>query len=374
MAGTIAGQVAHDFNNLLAPIMAYPEFIRDELPHDHKAQVYLDTIEDAAKKIAEINQDLLTMGRRGHYNQDVININKIVLHAVNEMESRTKTVTCETELCEDIMNIKGGSAQIHRMLTNLLVNAQDAMDDIGNISIKTENYYVDDTSISFGRVPKGEYIKLTVADSGCGIPDDIKEKILDPFFSTKSADKKSGSGLGLSVVDAVMKDHSGYLDMSSKIGTGTSFYLYFPITRDEHGESKTIEVQVGSEKVLIVDDDDVQRQVSSRLLNKLGYRVSSVESGAKALEFLKENPQDILVLDMVMLPGIDGTETYKRVLDINPNQKAIIVSGFSESDRVFEAQKMGVGTFLRKPFTKSLIARAIRTELDKKEKSTTVAM
>ncbi len=365
LAGMIAGQVAHDFNNLLGPVMAYPEFIHDELPHDHKAHAYLDAIENAARKMANINQDLLTMGRRGHYNQEVLDLNRVVLQAAQEMESRTKTVTFDMNLCEDLMKIMGGGAQIHRMLTNLLVNAQDAMGDIGKVIIKTENYYADDTSIAFGRVPKGEYVKLTVSDNGCGIPDDIIQKILDPFFSTKMADKKRGSGLGLSVVDAVMKDHNGYLDLSSKVGHGTSFYHYFPVTREDAGKNEFAHLAGGTEKVLVVDDDDVQREVSMQLLTKLGYRVSSVESGEKAIELLRENPQDLVILDMVMPSGIDGAETYRQILEINPHQKAIIVSGFSESDRVLEAQKLGAGAFVKKPLTRNDIAAAVRTELDR---------
>lgn len=364
-AGTIAGQVAHDFNNLLAPIVAYPEFIRDELPPDHKAQVYLEAIEKAAKKIAIINQDLLTMGRRGHYNQEVIDLNTVALQAAREMESRTKTVTCEMDLCEDLMNIRGGAAQIHRVLTNLLVNAQDAMQDTGKITVKTENYSADDTSIAFGRVPKGEYVKLTVSDNGCGIPDNIIQKILDPFFSTKTADHKRGSGLGLSVVDAVMKDHNGYLDLSSRIGHGTSFFLYFPSTRENTGEDESERPTGGTETILVVDDDNVQRKVTSQLLTKLGYEVSSVQSGEKAIEFLRENPLDILILDMVMPGGIDGAEAYRRILAINPHQNAIILSGFSESDRVLETQKLGAGAFVRKPVTKGVIATAVRAELDR---------
>ncbi len=366
MAGTIAGQVAHDFNNLLAPIMVYPDFIREELPHDHKARAYLDDIENAAKKIANINQDLLTMGRRGHYNQKVTDLNRIVLYAAKEMESRTNTVTCEMDLCEDLMNIKGGEAQIHRMLTNLLMNAEDAMRGIGQVSIKTENYYADDTSVAYGRVPKGEYVKLTISDTGCGIPDDIIQKILDPFFSTKTTDKKRGSGLGLSVVDAVIKDHNGYMDMSSKVGHGTSFYLYFPITREDADEGKSEQVPSGAETVLVIDDDDIQRDVSTRLLEKLGYKASSVESGEKAIDFLKENPQELVIIDMIMPGGIDGTETYQRIIEISPNQKAIILSGFAESDRVFEAQKLGAGAFVKKPVTRITIAAAVRTELDRK--------
>ncbi len=364
-AGTIAGQVAHDFNNLLAPIMAYPEFIHDELSHDNKAHAYLDAIESAAAKIASINQDLLTMGRRGFYNQETLDLNRIVLQATQEMEVRAEAVGMQLELGENLMKIKGGGAQIHRILTNLLVNAHDAMGDVGRVTIRSENYYVDDTSIAFGRVPKGEYVKLTVSDDGCGIPENIIQKILDPFFSTKTADKKTGSGLGLSVVDAVMKDHDGYIDMASKVGQGTSFYLYFPITREASEAEELSHAIDGTETILVIDDDATQRDVSSKLLTKLGYCVSSCESGEAAIDFLRDKPQDLLVLDMVMPGGMDGADTYRQIIDFSPHQRAIILSGFSESDRVLEAQKLGAGAFVRKPITRNSIGAAVRTELDR---------
>ena len=367
-AGRIAGQVAHDFNNLLAPIMAYPDFIRDELPDDHPALEFLNDIETSAAQIADINQQLLTLGRRGHYTQEPLNLNEIVQQVVNELESPPDTLVCETDLEKNLMNIMGGSSQIHRVISNLLNNARDAMQDIGRICIKTENYYIDDTSVKYERIPRGEYVKLAISDTGCGIPDEIIQKIFDPFFTTKKTDRKRGSGLGLSVVDAVIKDHNGYLDLSSKIGKGTTFYLYFPITRETVDEQESEQIAGGSEAVLIIDDDEIQRNVSLRLLEKLGYKATAVESGEKAVEFLKENPQDLLILDMVMPPGIDGAETYRQVLEINPEQKAIIVSGFSETERVLEAQKLGAGAFIKKPLTNRTIALAVRKELDREVK------
>ncbi len=357
--------MAHDFNNLLSPLMAYPELIREELPRDHPALAYLSSIEKSTEQIADINQQLLTLGRRGHYNQKVLNLNEIVLLAIKEVDRQSGTVICETDLCENLMNVMGGGAQIHRVISNLLANAQDAIQGIGQISIKTENYYVDDTAIAYSRVPKGEYVKLTVSDTGCGIPESIIEKIFDPFFTSKTTDKKRGSGLGLSVVDSVMKDHGGYLDLSSKVGHGSSFYLYFPVTREDAKDGESDQSTGGTETVLIVDDDEVQCDVCSKLLEKLGYQVSTVESGEKAIEFLRKNPQDLLILDMIMPPGIDGTETYRRVLEIQPNQKAIIVSGFSETELVLDAQKLGAGAFVKKPVTKKAIAAAVRTELDR---------
>jgi len=374
MAGTIAGQVAHDFNNLLGPIMAYPELIREELPHDHRAMAYLEDIENAARKIADINQDLLTMGRRGHFSQEILDLNQLVLNIVKEKESNNKLTIFETVLSNSLMSIKGGEAQIHRMITNLFNNAQDAMQNIGQITIKTENYYADDTSIAYGIVPKGEYVKLTITDNGCGIDESIIQKILDPFFSTKTADKKRGSGLGLSVVDTVINDHNGYLDLSSKLGEGTSFYLYFPMVRESVKKTKdeVLKALEGSESILVVDDDEIQRDVTTRLLEKLGYDVESVASGEEAVEFIKKRPQDLIILDMIMIPGIDGTETYRRILNIYPHQRAIVVSGFSETDRIIEVQKLGAGEFVKKPITINSLATAIRSELNREIEDTSV--
>ena len=175
--------------------------------------------------------------------------------------------------------------------------------------------------------------------------------------------------MGLSVVDAVVKDHNGYLDLKTQAGKGTSFYLYFPITCKSSDEDHSNETTGGSETILVVDDDDMQRDVSVQLLKKLGYEVNSVESGEKAIEFLRESPQDLLMLDMVMPGGIDGAETYRQVLEINPAQKAIILSGFSESDRVREAKELGAGAFVKKPVTKQAIAAAVRTELNREAKA-----
>lgn len=182
--------MAHDLNNLLAPLMAYPELIREDLSADSEALEFLHDIEDAARKIADINQDLLTMGRRGHYEQKPFNLNRVIDQAAKELKSAAKEIAVEQDLSPDLMQIKGGPAQVYRMLSNLLANARDARLNVGQITIRTENYYADDVSVAFGRVPTGEYVKLTISDTGGGIPEDIMPKILEPFFSTKSADRK----------------------------------------------------------------------------------------------------------------------------------------------------------------------------------------
>ncbi|MCP4704828.1 MAG: PAS domain S-box protein [candidate division Zixibacteria bacterium] len=366
-AGRVAGQIAHDFNNLLAPLVAYPDFIKEALPDDLPIIKYINDMEKSANKIAEINQQLLTLSRRGHYNQEVLNLNEVIQFAIGEHGILPQTIVIETNFTKNLMNIKGGSAQISRVLSNLIHNARDSMQDVGNIIIKTENYYADNLTINYGQIPKGEYIKVTISDIGCGIPEDVRLSIFDPFFSTKSSDKRRGSGLGLSVVDTVMKDHDGFIDLKSIIGEGTSFYLYFPITRDVIDTPNENEIIGGTESILVIDDDKAQREVALMILGKLGYKATAVNSGEKAIEFVQNNPQELLLLDMIMPDGIDGTETFRQILEIYPNQKAIIVSGFAESSRVEESRRLGIELYIRKPLTMRLLASCIRKVLDKKE-------
>jgi len=264
------------------------------------------------------------------------------------------------------MLIKGGPSQILRTVTNLVSNAVDAMYDIGQLTIRTENCYVDAVTGEQGRVPTGEYVKLTVADTGGGIPKDHVTEIFEPFFTTKTTDRKRGSGLGLSVVHAVVEDHNGYIDFTSEEGRGTSFFVYFPVTR-EHEVSFTTDQQVigGAEKILVIDDAAMQLEVVTTLLAKLGYQANTAKGGEEAIEVAKETSPDLLIVDMIMPDGIDGAETYRRILESNPHQKAIIVSGFAESARVQEAIRLGAGAFVRKPLTFMSIARAVRTELDR---------
>lgn len=365
-AGIIAGQVAHDFNNLLGPLMAYPEFIREELPVSHPALEYLDQIELAAQKIADINQDLLTMGRRGHYNQEALNLNTIVEQALAELKPFPNTLEVKADFCNDLMHVFGGGAQLYRMVSNLLHNARDAMQGVGEITVWTENYYSDKVLISNDQVPMGEFVKLTISDTGCGMSNDIVQKIFDPFFSSKKINKERGSGLGMSVVAAVVKDHHGYIDLRTEVGVGTSFYIYLPITRESRNNQELGNICGGTEKLLVVDDDDVQRQVTSRILSRLGYKTSTVENGEGAIQFIQKNPQDIIILDMLMPGGIDGAETYRQILEIYPGQKALILSGYSESDRVTEALNLGVGALIKKPVKRSDLAAAVRLELDRR--------
>jgi CheY-like chemotaxis protein len=184
----------------------------------------------------------------------------------------------------------------------------------------------------------------------------------------------SGSGLGLSVVYGVVKDHNGYYDIISNIGEGTEFIIYLPITtvlESIDSDKKQLSI-TGNEKILVIDDEEQQRELSSRILSSLGYEIIKVENGTKAVEYLKDNKVEIIIIDMIMEPHFDGLDTYREILKIHPNQKAIIVSGFSPTERVEKMLALGSGAYVKKPFTRKSLAQAVRVELDRKAVPTTV--
>jgi len=364
-AGRVAGQIAHDFNNLLAPLTAYPTLIREELPDKHNVIELLDEMESAAEKISEINQQLLALGRRGHYSMELIDLNELIKRVITAA-SLPKQVAIHQELSQELALIKGGAAQLTRALTNLIFNAKEAMQGMGVLTVKTSNVALTEPLPGYADINPGGYVRLEITDTGCGIEPNILDRIFDPFFTTKKMDRMRGSGLGLSIVHGVIEDHSGYLEVSSKIGQGTSFVIYFPASQQKIIEvDKLDEVSAGNgEKILLVDDDPIQRRVTMRLLRRLGYKVHSVSSGEEAVAHVKSEAQDLLVLDMVM-DGIDGVETYRQILEFNENQKAIILSGYAMSQRVEEALRLGAGAFVSKPVTPKVLANTIRKELDR---------
>ncbi len=364
-AGRIAGQVAHDFNNLLGPLVAYPELIKMQLSEAHPARQYCDAMLEAAERMADINEDMMALGRRGHFDQETVDLNVLAKQAVDQMSTSPRNLTVEMDLASGLPPVNGSPAQLMRVISNLLSNARDAMHDLGLLTVRTESVYVDRPVGSYNRIEAGEYVKLSVSDTGSGIAPEIRDKIFDAFFTTKSRANRRGGGLGLSIVQAIVDDHRGYVDLESEVGIGTTFSVYLPAVGPEGPEALSERLRGGRESILVVDDDGLQREVTRALLVKLGYQVEVVSSGEEALGHLRQHPVDLLIVDMIMPGGMDGVETFRRVLELRPQQKAIIVSGFSESERVREAQLLGAGGYLRKPVTLERLAKAVREELDR---------
>jgi PAS domain S-box-containing protein len=371
--GTLAGGVAHDLNNILSGIVSYPELLLMDLKPDSPLRKPILTIQKSGEKAAAIVQDLLTLARRGVETTEVVNLNSIVSEYLQSpeharLELNHPDITVEQHLDPDLLNILGSPVHLSKSVMNLVSNAAEAMLDGGTIVITTENRHMDRVKNGFDEIDKGDYVALVVEDTGIGIsPEDI-ERIFEPFY-TKKTMGRSGTGLGMAVVWGAVKDHRGYIDIRSKEGKGTEITLYFPITRkvfSQEAELASIQDFMGKgESILVIDDILEQRQIATQMLEKLGYTVTDMPSGEEAVQYLHHHSADLLVLDMIMEPGIDGLETYKKILELHPGQKSIIASGYSESARVKEAQLLGAGAYVKKPYLLEKIGRAIRAELDR---------
>jgi len=371
--GTMAGGVAHDLNNVLGILGGYSELLMMELPEDSPLRLHVLNITKSAHRGAAIIQDLLTLARRGVAVSELVNLNKILSdylmtpeYCALKVERPYVKIVIEQD--PELLNLKGSVVHLGKTVMNLVVNALEAVSDHGEITITTKNRYIDRPVRGYEEVREGDYVVLTVRDNGKGISAKDISKIFEPFY-TRKVMGKSGTGLGLAVVWGTVKDHQGYIDVQSEEGVGSAFSLYFPATREEM-TPQPLEIGIEDyrgrgETVLVVDDVEGQRTLAMKMLRKIGYEVAAVASGEEAVEYLKLRKADLLILDMIMDPGMDGLETYQRILEIHPQQKAVIVSGFSETERVRQVQVFGAGPYVRKPYTLANIARAARMELDR---------
>ncbi len=372
--GLLAGGVAHDLNNVLSGIVSYPEMILMDLPPDDPLRKPVEGIQRSGQKAAAIVQDLLALARRGVTQTQVLNLNRDVLEDYLDSPEYAKLrsyypgVRVETRLAGDLMNIMGSPIHLKKTVMNLVSNAAEAQPNGGRIVITTENRYMDRPLSSYGHVAEGDYVLLRVEDYGTGIAPEDLDRIFEPFY-TKKVMGRSGTGLGMAVVWGTVQDHRGQINVESRLGEGTAFDLYFPVTRRAAESSlpaaRPVDLRGRGETVLVIDDMEEQRQIISTLLSRIGYRVHTIESGEAAVAYLEKHQADILVLDMIMDPGIDGLETYRRILRLNPGQRCIIASGFAENERVKEAQRLGAGSYIRKPYTMEKIGLALRAELNR---------
>ncbi len=371
--GTLAGGVAHDLNNILSGIVGYPDLLLMQLPSDSPFRRPVMTMQESGKRAAAIVQDLLTLTRRNVVVDKTVNLNDIIKEYLDSPEyeklmSYHSSVKITAKLEKDLLNIKGSPIHLTKTVMNLVSNAAEALPDGGNIEIYTENRYLDQPLRGYDDVAEGDYAVMRICDNGTGIsPNDIG-RIFEPFF-TKKTMGKSGTGLGMTVVWGTVKDHNGYIDVQSTVDRGTEFTLFFPVTRadiDPKEKEEGLSLYYGrGETVLIVDDVKSQIEIAREMLEQLGYSVSAVSSGEEAIQYIKNHKTDLIILDMIMHPGIDGLETYKRILEVNPGQKAIIASGYAESVRVKNTISLGAGAYIKKPYTLITLAKAVRAELDR---------
>lgn len=368
--GLMAGGVAHDLNNILSSVVSYPELILLDLPEDSPLRPHIEAILNAGLSAAAVVADMLTVARGSAAVKKVCNLNKLLQEYIKSPElqhplNAKPKIVLKTDLFPELLSIKCSTTHIRKCVLNLFINACEASENTGTITISTTNRYIDTPLKGYDDVHRGEYVVLSVADTGSGIsPADI-DHIFEPFYSKKVMGR-SGTGLGLAVVWSAVQDHKGYIDILTD-GRGTCFDLYFPASRelpdDENEQITTRDLLGNGQKILIIDDEDIQRDIAAIMLSRLDYIPTAVCSGEEAVSFLKSHKVDLLLLDMIM-PGMNGRETYERIIALHPGQKAVIATGFSETDEVKKAQAMGAGAFIKKPYTLNQLGKAVKAELE----------
>jgi two-component system, cell cycle sensor histidine kinase and response regulator CckA len=363
--GRLAGGVAHDMNNVLGAIMGSASVLAVESdPRDPHIED-IENILMACRKGRDLTRDLLGFARKGKYVKESISLNDVAVEA-KALLTRTipRTIQVALDLDNDIDFIEGDRSQIHHALMNVCINAADSMQDTGTLTISTCTTYLGEAHCtSMGGLP-GKYVELSVSDTGVGMDEKTLHKVFEPFFTTKP--KGEGTGLGLSMVYGVIKNHGGTVKIESKLGVGTLVTLYLPAVEDAGSvKAEDPKSQVGIHPdlgaILLVDDEEIIRCSAQRLLKKLGYKVLLVENGRRALEVYKRKKQDIFIvlLDLIM-PEMDGLQTFRELKEIDPDVKVILFSGYSKDDKVDNLLEAGAVGFIQKPFDLSGLAVALR--------------
>jgi len=369
--GRLAGAIAHDLNHVLTGLVTYPDLLLLEMDKDDPLRERIADIKKSGQKAAAIVHDLSTVVRSKIVDTEVLNINDIITKNIDspelqEIKSKNPHIEIDLELDKFAGNIKSSEIHIIKILYNLIINGIDAMPDGGKLLISTVNKHIEDSIKGYEYIPKGEYVLLAVSDTGIGISKEDKEKIFEPYF-TKKVLGRSGTGIGLTVVWNIVKELSGYIDVKSEVGLGTVFEIYFPIVKEKliRDEKTTIleEYYGDGESILIIDDEQDQREIGTNILEKLNYSSFSVSSGEEAINFLEKNKVDLILLDLFLGPEMSGLDTLREIKRVYPDLKVIIISGLLFSDIIEEAKNIGAKEFLEKPFTIDKFAITIKKEL-----------
>lgn len=366
--GTMAGGIAHDFNNLLGGMLGYASIIKMNLKPTDTIYKYVELIEKAGERAATLTNQLLAFSRKGKYEIAPVNINDSIRNVLDILKSTTnKNIEISCSIADNIPCIAGDPTQIEQTIMNICVNAADAMPNGGKLQIETELICLDKAfSDTHPGAKPGNYIHITISDTGHGMDKETLPRIFEPFFTTKDKDK--GTGLGMSMVYGIVKNHGGYINVYSEPGKGSLFNIYFPPLTKKlvEKEAKIIAetAEKGQETILVIDDEEIIRTMLQDLLEALGYTVLLATDGEDALKIYQDRRDeiDLVIIDMIM-PKMDGKETYLKLKKINPDIKAILASGFSEDAVVQEILYAGINSFIHKPFTVAELSKKIREVL-----------
>lgn len=361
--GILAGGLAHDFNNLLVGIMGNISFAKMYVEETSKAHERLEEAEKASERARELTQQLLTFSSGGEPVREVASVEKVV-REMSSFALRGSNVACKVFVADNIWSAYMDSGQISQVINNIIINAKQAMPEGGFLDISCENVIVDrGTSLT---LREGKYIKISLSDSGIGIPREYLAKIFDPYFTTK----EEGRGLGLAACYSIMKKHGGHLEVTSEPGKGTTFTLYLPAREEkpvEH-EFKKIMLRPRQGKILVMDDEEMVRDIAGEMLKKLGYKVCFAGDGRDAIEKFEEaraggEPFDAVIMDLTVPGGMGGREAVRELLRIDPHVKAIVSSGYANDPITANCREYGFIDVLAKPYKMNDLGRVVEKVL-----------
>ena len=365
--GTLAGGIAHDFNNLMATILGNTSLLLYDIDNTHPHYEPLKNIERQIKRGAELTTQMLGYARKGKYDVKPVNLNQIVEESSAAFGRTRKEISIQCELADNLLAVAADQGQIQQVLLNLFVNAADAMPQGGKLVLKTSNATHNDIKSKQYHPAAGDYLCLTVSDTGIGMDEKVRQRIFDPFFSTKASGK--GTGLGLASVYGIIKNHGGYIDVQSQKEQGSQFSIFLPATDKKVLEiaEPAAEIMKGSGTILIVDDEKMVLDVGARVLKKLGYTVQESNNGRNAVALYKklQDKINLVVLDIVM-PDMGGGEVYARLKEINPKVKVLLSSGYSIDDQAREIMERGCDGFIQKPFSMKAMSDKLSEILSKR--------
>jgi two-component system, cell cycle sensor histidine kinase and response regulator CckA len=359
--GALAAGVAHDFNNLLMGVQGNASLVLADLERNHPHYERLSNIEQYARKGAELTEQLLGFAKGGKHEVKPTNLNELIGRSAVLFIRTKKEITLHANYQKDLWPVQTDPGQIEQALLNLYINAWQSMLRGGTLAVSTRNVVMDEHAAGSLNLPAGRYVEISIVDTGTGMDEGIRERIFEPFFSTKKMGR--GTGLGLASVYGIIKNHGGAIDVESRLGEGTRFSLYLPASESQVPQSNNSppEMVEGSGTVLLVDDEEMILQVGGEILERIGYTVLSANSGKKAVALFKSSkgPIDLVILDMIM-PEMSGAEVFQRLREIDPHARVLISSGYSMEAQARELLNKGCVGFIQKPYGMSDLSRKVK--------------
>jgi nitrogen-specific signal transduction histidine kinase len=363
--GTLAGGIAHDFNNLLMVIQGNVFLMLLDTDPNHSNYELLETIQKQVHSGSKLTGQLLGYARKGKYQVKSIDLNQLVEETSEAFGRTRKNITIHRNLSENLFSCEADQGQIEQVLMNLFVNAADAMPEGGELFLKTLNVTNEDMNSKHYDLIPGDYILISVRDTGVGMDSKILDRIFDPFFTTKELGR--GTGLGLASVYGIAKGHGGYIEVESEKGHGSTFKVYLPASgkKIQKMENTIDPIAKGRGKILFVDDEHRILEVGEKLLKVLGYEIFIAQNGKEAIEIFKRHRDsiDMVLLDIIM-PNMGGGEVYDRLKEISPNVKVLLSSGYSINGEATKLLKRGCYGFIQKPFNIMQLSKSIRAILE----------